>query len=66
MTTENVADMTAWLPTIAARVATQKTGQKTGSALHKKETYGSSALDFLTRQIPTNSFCSGGWGDEEN
>lgn len=29
--------MTAWLPTIAASVATQKTGQKTGSAEPKKE-----------------------------
>jgi len=29
---ENVADMTAWLPTTAANVATMNTGQNTGSA----------------------------------
>lgn len=28
---ENVADITAWLPTTAANVATMKTGQNTGS-----------------------------------
>jgi len=30
---EKVADMTAWLPTIEANVATTNTGQKTGPAL---------------------------------
>ena len=32
LTIENVAVITAWLPTIAARVAIIKTGQNTGSA----------------------------------
>jgi hypothetical protein len=33
---ENVAEMTAWLPTMAASVATMNTGQNTGSAWQYK------------------------------
>jgi hypothetical protein len=33
---ENVAEITAWLPTTAASVATTNTGQNTGSARHYK------------------------------
>jgi hypothetical protein len=36
LTLENVAEMTAWLPTIDANVATTSTGQNTGSARLKK------------------------------
>jgi hypothetical protein len=36
LTIENVADITAWLPTIEPRVAITNTGQKTGSAQARK------------------------------